>query len=109
MFLSSCDKDLGVRTEFPQESQVSSRVEAWNSAFFSSCKSVVRSPVELRGETWAFSSGATGKSDLPSCCEGIPLFPFDRCRGINFARELNGNLVFRLEAGSLGLLSTFNM
>ena len=109
MFLSSCDKDLGVHTEFPQESQVSSRVEAWNSTFFSSCKSVVRPPVDLRGETWAFSSGATGESDLPSCCEGIPVFPFDWCRGINFARELSGNLVFRLEAGSLGLLSNFNM
>ena len=50
--------------EFRQGSRASSPDEAWNSAFLSSCKRGVRPPVELRGGTWAFSKGATGKSDL---------------------------------------------
>ena len=62
--LSSCDRDLVDPIEFRQGSRASSPDEAWNSAFLSSCKRGVRPPVELRGGTWAFSRGATGKSDL---------------------------------------------
>ena len=80
MFLSCCDRDLGVPSEFQQGRQDSSYVEAWNSTLFSSCKRVVRPPVELRRGTQPFSRGATEKSDLPSFCEGILVVPFDRCR-----------------------------
>ena len=45
-FLSSCDCDLGFPIEFEQWSQALSPVETWNSAFPSSCKRVVRPPVE---------------------------------------------------------------
>ena len=46
-FLSSADMDLGVSMEFPQGSQVSSRVEICLSPFLSSFNSCVRLPVEL--------------------------------------------------------------
>ena len=46
-FLSSADMDLGVSMEFPQGSQVSSRVEICLSPFLSSFNSSVRLPVEL--------------------------------------------------------------
>ena len=47
-FLSGCDMDLRVPTEFQQRSQSSSRVEAWNSAFLWSCEMGVWPPVEFR-------------------------------------------------------------
>ena len=67
--------------EFRQGSRASSPDEAWNSAFLSSCKRGVRPPVELRGGTWAFSRGATGKSDLHSCCEELLGVPFESVLG----------------------------
>ena len=48
MFLSSCDRDLGVPTKFQQGSQALSHVEAWNSAFLPSFKRGFRPPVEFR-------------------------------------------------------------
>ena len=47
VFLSSADMDLGVPTEFQQESQASSPVETCKSAILSSCNSSVRLPVVL--------------------------------------------------------------
>ena len=55
-------------------------------------------------------SSATGESDLPSCCEGILMVPFNQCRGIDFYHELSGNLVsFQHAAGRPGFLSSFDM
>ena len=65
--------------EFQQGNQASSRVEAWNSAFLSSCKRGVRTPAELSGVgggSRAYSRGATGEADLSSCCEGELGVPF---------------------------------
>ena len=110
MFLSRGDRDLRVPTYFQQGSQALSCVEAWNSTFFLSCKRVIRPPVELRLGTRALSRGATGESDLPLCCEGILVVPFDRCKGNGVYGELSGNsMLFRLVAGIPGFLSSFNM
>ena len=46
VFLSSGDRDLGLPIKVQQESQASSGVEAWNSAFLSSC-TTIRVPEEL--------------------------------------------------------------
>ena len=86
MFLSGCERDLGVPSEFQQGCQDSSYVEAWNSILFSSCKRVVRPPVELRRGTQPFSRGATDESDLPSFCEGILVVPFDQYRRRSLSR-----------------------
>ena len=86
-----------------------SHFEIWNSAFLSSLKRGVRSPVELRQGTWAFSRGATGESNLRSCCEGILVFHSSQCTGIRPYLESRGNLVsFHLSAGTAGYLSSYN-
>ena len=59
IFLSSCDRDLGVPIKFQQGSQGSSHFETWNSTFLSGCKRVLRHPVEIKRGTRAFSRGAT--------------------------------------------------
>ena len=46
-------------------------------------------PVELRQGSWAFSRGATGESEIISCCEGILVLPFNRCWEISFNLEVN--------------------
>ena len=46
--LSSSDMDLGFPMAFVQGSQALSRVEAWNSAFLSSCKRAMRRPFKLK-------------------------------------------------------------
>ena len=48
MFLSSCNRDLGVPLELQEGSQALSHVEAWTSFFLSSGKRGVSPPVELR-------------------------------------------------------------
>ena len=63
--------------QFQTGSQVSTCVEAWNSAFLSSCQRGFRPPVELNWGPGAFLEIATGLSDLPSCCELILEFPFE--------------------------------
>ena len=40
VFLSTCDRDLGVPIKFQQGSQASLPIEAWNFGFLSSCKGV---------------------------------------------------------------------
>jgi len=58
---------------------------------------------------WAFSRGATGKSDLPSCCEGIFGVPFKSVHGNQSLCRVEGNSVsFRLVAGTAGFLLIFN-
>ena len=86
-----------VPIEFQQGSQASTRFQAWNSTFISSCKRGVRPPVEFRQGTWDFSRGATGESDLLSCCEGILRVPFESVQG--------NHSLSRIE-GELGVLST---
>ena len=56
-----------------------------------------RPPIELRWGTWAFSSGGTGESELPSCCEGRLGVPFE---------SLQGNQVLSQVEGELGVLLT---
>ena len=46
--LSSSDMDPGFPITFVQGSEASSRVEAWNSAFVSSCKRAMEPPFKLR-------------------------------------------------------------
>ena len=48
------DMDLSVCLQFQTGSQVSTYVEAWNSAFLSSCKRGFRPPVELNWGPEAF-------------------------------------------------------
>ena len=57
VFLSSGDRDLGLPIKVQQGSQASPSVEAWNSAFLSSCQRAVRPPVEFRREIGAFLRG----------------------------------------------------
>ena len=56
---------------FITRSQVSTCVEAWNSAFLSSCQRGFRLLTELNLEPGALFEIATGTSELPSCCELI--------------------------------------
>ena len=72
--------------------QASARVQAWNSAFLTSCKRGVRSPVQLRWEAEAFSGGATRESDLPSCCEGILSVPLEPAKGNQDLSRAEGEL-----------------
>ena len=76
----------------------SSLLEAWNSAFLSSCILGVRNPVEFRPETYVFSRGATGEVDLPLCCEGVLTVPLE---------SLPGNQALSGVECILGVLSTF--
>ena len=56
---------------FQTGSQVSTSVEAWNSAFLSSCQSIFRPPGELKLGPGALFQLATAATELPSCCELI--------------------------------------
>ena len=101
---------LGFHIDFQQGIQVSSCVEALNSAFLSSCKKAVRYPVELSWGTWAFSRDAIRESDLSSHCEGILGVPFESMKDNKALFRLEGILdVLLTLTGILGLLSSFNM
>ena len=52
-----------------KKSQVSSPFEALNSVCHSRCQRDVRTPVEMRLGSLAFSRVSTGDSDIPSSCE----------------------------------------
>ena len=75
-FLSHSDMDLVVCLQFQTGSQVLTCVEAWNSAFLSSCKRGFRPPVEMNWGRGDFLKFATRVSVLPSCCELILGVPF---------------------------------
>ena len=57
VFFSGGDRDLGPPIKVQQGSQASLGVEAWNSAFLSSCQRAVRPLVEFRWGNGAFSRG----------------------------------------------------
>ena len=71
VFLSCSDVVLRVCMPFQTGIQVSTCVEAWNSAFLSSCQTVFRLPGELNLGPGVLYELATGTSELPSCCELI--------------------------------------
>ena len=71
VFLSCSDVGLSVCIPFQTRSQVSTCVEAWNSASLSSCQRGFRPSGELNLGPGAPFELATGVSELPSCCEMI--------------------------------------
>ena len=71
VFLSCSDVGLSVCMPFQTWSQVSTCVEAWNSASLSSCQRGFRPSGELNLGPGAPFELATGVSELPSCCEMI--------------------------------------
>ena len=85
---------LGFLLSFIRGNQASSNFKAWNSVFLSSCKRGVSPPVDLRWGTWVFSRGATGESDLLSCCEGILGVPLELVQGNQALSHIEGNSVF---------------
>ena len=56
-------------------------VEAWNSAFLSSCSWVVRPHVELYLEHAAFSGGCNQSVSAISCCDVISGVTFEKVPG----------------------------
>ena len=92
--------DLGIPLEFPQESQVLSRVETCKSAFLSSCKSSVRLPIKLTWESVAFFLGATGLSLVPSCCELILRVTVESVQGNQVYLEWNLDIRVFLNCGT---------
>ena len=70
-FLSCSDMGLGLCMPFQTGSQVSKCVEAWNSAFLSSCQRGFRLPGELILGPGTFFKLATRTSEVPTCCELI--------------------------------------
>ena len=78
--------------KFQTGSQVSTCVEAWNSAFLSSCKGGFRPPVELNWGPGAFLEFATRVSVLPSCCELILGVPFESVQGNQALSRLDGEI-----------------
>ena len=66
-FLSYSDVGLGECFLFETVSQVLTCVEAWNSAFLSSCQRGFRPPADLNLGPGALYGLATGASELPSC------------------------------------------
>ena len=71
MFLSCSDLGLWLCMPFQKGIQVSTCVEAWNSAFLSSCQRGFRPSGELNLGPGALFELATGVSELPSCYEMI--------------------------------------
>ena len=101
---------LGFHIDFQQGIQVSSCVEALNSAFLSSYKRAVKPPVEYRWGTWAFTRGATRESDLFSHCEGILGVLFESVQDNQELFKVEGNLSVLLTlARILEFLSSFSM
>ena len=70
VFLSSSNRDLGLFINVHLESQASSSVEAWNSAFLSSCARGVRAPVEFWSGIWASSRGSAWETGLHPVVRG---------------------------------------
>ena len=92
MLLSSFDWDIGLCIKVQLGSQASSGVEAWISAFLSSCARGVRAPVEFRGGIWALSRGIAQETGLPSCCEGILGVPLGPVQGFQDLSQAKGAL-----------------
>ena len=79
------------------------------SGLLSSCKGQLGIPLEslqvigplldLRRETWAFSTGTTGVSDLLSCCEGVFRVPFESVHGNWALSQVEGEVSVFLTCG----------
>ena len=67
--------------QFQTRSQVSTCVEAWSSAFLSSCKLGFRPPVELNLGPGSFLEFETVVSVYPLCCELILMVTFESVQG----------------------------
>ena len=68
-------------------------VEAWNSAFLSSCDRGFRPPAELNLGPGALFRLAFWASELPSCCELIPSWHSNWCKEIRPGLESMGKYV----------------
>ena len=109
-FLSISDIALGVSVELEQGSQASSCVEAWNSAFLSSCSWGVRPLVELYLEPAASSGGCSRCVSHPACCDFIPKCHLKSCPGIGTYLEWTGKSVsFGMGHDPQGFLPRFNV
>ena len=96
--------------QFQTGSQVSTCVEAWNSAFLSSCKRGFRPPVELNWGPGAFLEFATGVSVLPLCCELTLGVPFESVPGNQaLSRVDGGNPCLSNCVKTPGFLSSFKL
>ena len=84
--------ELRVCKQFQKGSQVSTCVEAWNSALLSSCKTDFRPPVELNLGPGAFLEFATRVSVLPSCCELILGVPFELVQDNQALSRVDGEI-----------------
>ena len=97
MFLSCSDVGLGLCMPFQTGSQISTCVEAWNSAFLSSCQRGFSPPAVLNFGTGALFTLANGTSELPSCCELILGLHLNLFKEIRPDLELMGkNMAFVL-------------
>ena len=96
--------------QFQTGSQISTCVEAWNSAFLSSCKRGFRPPVKLNWGPGAFLEFATGVSVLPSCCELTLGVPFELVPGNQaLSRVDGGNLCLSNFGKTPRFLSSFKL
>ena len=78
---------------FQTGSQVSTCMEARNSAFLSSCEQGFRPPAELNLGPGALFGLAARASELPSCCELILGSHSNRCKEIRPDLEWMGKYV----------------
>ena len=109
-FFSCSDVDLRECMQFQTGSQISICVEAWNSAFLSSCKRGFRPPVELNWGPGAFLKFATRVSVLPSCCELTLGVPFESVPGNQALSRVDGGNPCLLNCGKTpGFLSSFKL
>ena len=89
--------------QFQTGSQDSTCVEAWNSAFLSSCKSGFSPPVELSWGPGAFPKFATGVSVLPLYCQLILRVTFESVQGNQALSPVKGEIrVFQILTRPLG-------
>ena len=92
-FLSCSDVGLRLCIPFQTGSQVSTCVEAWNSAFLSSCQRGFRPPAELNLGPGALFELPTRASEVSSCCELILSLHLNRCKEIRTDLEWMGKYV----------------
>ena len=91
-FLSISDMDLGVSVDIEQGTQSWSCVEAWNSAFLSSCEWGVRPLVKLDLESVAFSEQCNWGVNAPSCCDLILRVPFESVQRHQALCQVDGEI-----------------
>ena len=92
-FLCCSHMGLGLCIPFQTGSQVSTCVEAWNSAFLSSCQRGFRPPAELNLGPGALFELPTRASEISSCCELILGLHLNRCKEIRPDVEWMGKYV----------------